>query len=159
MQAFLKQDGYVGLQSQTDPKAEESEQLLTTLDSPARVSNTIPELASVSQITAPNCIGAALNVASLASQAPKDKDRSNLQQQSSTSFQTSHDSQHDPASWPHQGVYDMDLGSEVEEQDGNENADPNASRGLLAAGVELQPVGKPRQPFGDHEVLFFNHVC
>lgn len=138
---------------------------MTSLDSPARVSNTIPELASVSQITAPNCFDAELNVASLASQASQDcvlgmsdNGRSKLEERRGTTPLSSPVSQLDAASWPYQDESNTDLGSNVQEQGGNENADPNPSRGQSAAGVELQPAGKQRQPFGHHQVLLLDQL-
>lgn len=125
MQILLKRDGYVGLQTQETTEDEESEQLLSTIDSPARVSNTIPELANISQITAPNNIDAELHAVPLFTQSQK---------------VSSHDvaafAQHESSSDAHSD---------------NENADPNQLT-QPAAQLELQPVGKLQSPSADQEV-------
>lgn len=62
MQTILKRDGYA---NQPDAgHAEESEELLTPVDEPVS-SNTIPELASMSQVLAPNSIDAEMHSISL----------------------------------------------------------------------------------------------
>ena len=122
MQVLLKHDGYVGLQSQELSDSQEAEQLLGSMDSPARVSNTIPELASVSQITAPNTIAAELSAVPLFDQQQPLTDQHAAAQSS-------------PESGSH-------------EYSDNENADPNQ----LAAQVELQSLGKPKGHFAEHQV-------
>lgn len=63
LQVILKKDGYVNNDAEA---AEEAEQLLKPLDSPTH-SHTIPELAIVSQVLAPNSIDAAMQFISLRS--------------------------------------------------------------------------------------------
>lgn len=62
LQVILKKDGYA---VQPDARhAEESEELLAPLDEPVS-SNTIPELASMAQVLAPNSIAAEMQSISL----------------------------------------------------------------------------------------------
>ena len=135
---MLKRDGYVGLQSQEANDDQESEQLLSAIDSPARVSNTIPELASVSQIIAPNSIDAELHAVPLFDHA---------QQQSQ------------------QDDYGATAGAERQHalsSDGysdGENADPNQTPGQTTGQLELQPLGKQKTPFGHHEVRLSHVSC
>ena len=124
VQTLLKRDGYIGLRSQEASDTQEAEQLLGGIDSPARVSNTIPELASVSQITAPNSIAAELSAVPLFDQ-----------QQPSTELGAAVQSSPE---------------SSIHEHSDNENADPNQLP--RQAQVELQPRGKPQRPFADYEV-------
>ena len=131
VQILLKRDGYVGLQSQEASNDQESEQLLTAIDSPARVSNTIPELASVSQIIAPNSIDAELHAVPLFDHAQ--------QQPQQDHYRTTADGRNQHAS------------SSDGYSDG-ENADPNQAFGQTTAQVELQPLSKQKTPFGRHEV-------
>lgn len=124
MQTLLKRDGYIGLQSQEASNTQEAEQLLGGINSPARVSNTIPELASVSQIAAPNSIAAELSKVPLfAPQQPSTEQGAAVQSS--------------PESSSH-------------EYSDNENADPNQLP--RQAQVELQALGKPQKSFADYEV-------
>ena len=124
VQTLLKRDGYIGLQSQEASDTQEAEQLLGGIDSPARVSNTIPELASVSQITAPNSIAAELSTVPLYDQQQPSTEQGATVQSS-------------PESSSH-------------EHSDNENADPNQLP--RQAQVQLRPLGKPQRPFADNQV-------
>ena len=140
VQILLKRDGYVGLQSQEASNDQESEQLLPTIDSPARVSNTIPELASVSQIIAPNSIDAELHAVPMFDHAQQ---------------QSQQDNYGATAGAKHQHASSSDGYSD------GENADPNQAHGQTTAQVELQPLGKQKTPFGHHEVPLFclSYLC
>ena len=140
VQILLKRDGYVGLQSQEASDDQESEQLLPAIDSPASVSNTIPELASVSQIIAPNSIDAELHAVPLFDHAQQ---------------QSQQDSYRATAGAERQHASSSDGYSD------GENADPNQAHGQTTAQVELQPLGKQKTPFGRHEVplSYFSCFC
>lgn len=129
MQVLLKRDGYVGLQSQAAIEAEESEQLLPAIDGSARVSNTIPELANVSQIMAPNSIDAELHAIPLYSQM--------------------HDT---PAKTSRENVFPE--GSSEGNSD-NENADPNQTM-RQGAQLELQPLSKAKASTSHDEASTYN---
>ena len=124
MQVILKKDGYVN----NDPDdSEDFEQLLAPVDSPVH-SNTIPELASMSQVLAPNSIDAEMHSISL---------------HSPHSLKVDHSSSH-----PHN----------PEAGDKDENSDPNqasAVRSHSGQHVELQPISQTKRGLSDqHQVSF-----
>ena len=109
MQAILKKDGYVNNDAED---VEDSEQLLAPLESPVH-SHTIPELASMSQVLAPNSIDAELQSVSLHSPHSRETQR--------------------PSS----------LHQHAEPCEMNENFDPNrltASHNHSRQQLELQPL-------------------
>lgn len=114
MQAILRRDGYVNNDTED---AEETEELLAPLDSPLH-SHTIPELASMSQVLAPNSIDAELHSVSLHS--PHSRDATRLSA----------------------------LRPGIGACDDHENSDPNqmsAMRSHDSQHLELQPLGKKKQ--------------
>ena len=139
LQIFIRKDGYV------EDADEESEQLLAPLDSPVH-SYTIPELASVAQVLAPNAVAAEMQSASL--HAVQDADAlSKLQQ---------HDTAH--------ALQDADTRSTLQQHEAeqssedDENSDPNqrhAEHSLKQQDLELQPLAKRGLKSDQHKVCLF----